>query len=124
MVELIRHAFNKNNLNNLSSIVVDFSNDLEDSIIAQAQYYRSVFGYQPPHSIVINNLLWDKLSSREKEYTIIHETCHLIAWMKFGEKIQEHGNEWKSCMYKAGLSSTPISLLEYRMLENGYVNVF
>lgn len=124
MVELIHHAFYKNNLSNIKNIIVEFSDELENGVIAQAQFYNSFFGYQSSHMIVINNLLWDKLSNREKEYTIIHETCHLIAWMKFGEKIQEHGSEWKSCMHKAGLSNTPISLLEYRMLENGYINVF
>lgn len=45
--------------------------------------------------------LWNKATLLEKENTVKHETCHLIARTKYG-KVQSHGEQWKQTMLRAG----------------------
>ena len=52
--------------------------------------------------IKLSNFLWKKASSYEKLVVITHETCHIIARLKYGPKVR-HGFRWKTLMREMGL---------------------
>lgn len=47
--------------------------------------------------------IWLKATEEQKQDTVKHETCHLVAWVKYGPHIKSHGVEWQQTMIKAGL---------------------
>ena len=51
--------------------------------------------------IRLSAALWGKASQQDKENTVKHETCHLIARAKYG-KVVSHGEQWKQTMLRAG----------------------
>jgi len=42
--------------------------------------------------------LWSRASEVDQYETVIHEACHIIAYYKFGTRIEPHGTEWKQTM--------------------------
>jgi predicted SprT family Zn-dependent metalloprotease len=53
--------------------------------------------------IEISEPLWHRADIQEKKEMFIHETCHIIAYNKFGGHITHHGKEWRECMGRAGI---------------------
>lgn len=51
--------------------------------------------------IRLSSVLWNKATQEQKESTVKHETCHIIAHAKYGD-IKAHGAEWKRTMISAG----------------------
>lgn len=47
-------------------------------------------------------VLWARATIEQKEQVVKHETCHLVAFSKFGPAIKAHGLEWASTMRLAG----------------------
>lgn len=50
--------------------------------------------------IEFSTKIFDLIEPEERRDTIIHETCHLIAWFLYGYEISAHGKEWKRLMVK------------------------
>lgn len=50
--------------------------------------------------IRINVDAWNHMPQEEKEETIVHEVCHIVAWHKY--KCTKHGRHWQSCMLRMG----------------------
>jgi SprT protein len=47
--------------------------------------------------------LWPRASIQDRMETVVHETCHIIVWHKFGLFIAAHGPEWKQAMRNCGI---------------------
>ena len=48
--------------------------------------------------------IWERASNTQRRETIIHETCHIVAWHSYGRAIQPHGPQWKLAMRKCGVA--------------------
>jgi len=54
-------------------------------------------------SIELCRILFQHMTDGEKRKTVIHETCHVVAHIKY-EELAHHGQIWKSLMRKCGYS--------------------
>lgn len=62
------------------------------------------YGGNPPRGIIrIGTRIWERASETERRETIIHETCHIVAFHLHGTEIKPHGTEWKAAMAKCGV---------------------
>lgn len=56
--------------------------------------------------IRLSPLIWSRASEEERRETVMHETCHIVAWHQHGVAIKPHGSEWKQAMRNCGLKPT------------------
>ncbi|WP_013627292.1 SprT family zinc-dependent metalloprotease [Rubinisphaera brasiliensis] len=62
------------------------------------------YGACPPRGLIrISPLIWERATHEQRRETIIHETCHIVAYHLHGLAIKPHGIEWKSAMAKCGV---------------------
>lgn len=86
----IKFACEKNNVSYLKSKISFRFNSRFSSTLAEAIY--------PDKQIIFSSSFWNKSIPKQKKEIIIHETCHIISWEKFGPNIKNHGIEWQKCM--------------------------
>lgn len=53
--------------------------------------------------IRLSPMIWERATSVQRRETIIHETCHIIAWHLHGTLIKPHGSEWRTAMTNCGV---------------------
>jgi SprT protein len=46
--------------------------------------------------------LWDRVDDAKHRNTVVHETCHLLAPIIAGGRVQSHGATWKRLMRQCG----------------------
>jgi predicted SprT family Zn-dependent metalloprotease len=51
--------------------------------------------------IRLSAVLWPKASPAEREEVVVHETCHIIDWLRHGPE-GWHGPEWRNLMMRCG----------------------
>jgi SprT protein len=60
-------------------------------------------------TIRFSTLLWERASEEQRKETVIHETCHIVAyykaWMQKQHILDSHGKEWVTAMKNAGYDS-------------------
>lgn len=65
---------------------------------------RAVFPLNGKPKIILAAKIWARASQKERRETVIHETCHLIAYHEAkGKRIRPHGDEWKALMWRCGV---------------------
>jgi len=60
--------------------------------------------YSRSKRIEISSFFWERATLIQKEETVKHEACHLIAYFLFGPEAIGHGKFFKQCMRKCGLT--------------------
>ncbi|QDU96226.1 SprT family zinc-dependent metalloprotease [Lignipirellula cremea] len=66
----------------------------------------ALIGYNPLLArIRLSPLIWQNASDSERRETVIHETCHIVAWHLHGTKIKPHGVEWRQAMEQCGVEA-------------------
>jgi len=58
--------------------------------------------YYPFSRIRLSKPLFQRAEKQEQVNTVIHETCHLIAYFLFGKNTKPHGKRWQTCMRACG----------------------
>jgi len=53
--------------------------------------------------IRLSPMIWERATSVDRRETIIHETCHIVAWHLHGTAIKPHGSEWQTAMNNCGI---------------------
>ena len=58
------------------------------------------------HTLQFSVPLWPRAEPGERRKTVIHETCHIVAYYEafsVGKKIKPHGPEWQALMRRCGI---------------------
>ncbi len=58
--------------------------------------------------IVLNGVLLAPENERLLAETLCHEAAHIVAHLRYGPRIAEHGPEWQEYMTKAGFQPRPV----------------
>ena len=87
----IRFACDSNEVDELAQVIVvewnpRFTRRLEDAAYSSITYRARIRLSIP---------LWPRATEEDRRETVIHETCHLIAFYKFGQVAAPHGSEWR-----------------------------
>lgn len=53
--------------------------------------------------IRLSGPLWPLMSKEQRYVTIVHEACHLVAWIRSGPAKAPHGFEWRNAMIECGV---------------------
>jgi predicted SprT family Zn-dependent metalloprotease len=77
--------------------------------------------YTQSYFIKFSSPLWERASTKDKKQVVIHEVCHIIASHKHGNDIKDHGNEWATCMVKAGVKPDRCHTVDTTGLTKQYV---
>ncbi len=94
--EWIDFALERNDVGYLSSMIRVRWNRRFVRKFADAGY-----GACPPRGqIRISPFIWERATTEQRRETIIHETCHIVAFHLHGPAIKPHGIEWKAAMAK------------------------
>ncbi len=68
------------------------------------KFADAMFGKSPPRGIIrLSPRIWERATETERRETIIHETCHVVAFHLHGIEIKPHGAEWKEAMANCGV---------------------
>lgn len=99
--EWIDYALDQNDVGYLSNLIRVEWNKRFTRKFAEAAY-----GAMPPRGIIrISPMIWERAAIAQRRETIIHETCHLVAFHLHGTQIKPHGAEWKIAMENCGLEA-------------------
>lgn len=97
--EWIDFALDRNNVGYLSSMIRVRWNKRFTRKFADAAY-----GTCPPRGrIRISPMIWERATPEQRRETIIHETCHVVAYHLHGLAIKPHGVEWRQAMDNCGV---------------------
>ena len=96
----IRFACDCNEVPELAQVVVVEWNPRFTRRLGDAAYSPITYGAR----IRLSLPLWPRASEEDRRETVIHETCHIIAFYKFGGYVVfPHGPEWKEAMRACGV---------------------
>ena len=98
----IRFACERNEVSELAQVVVIEWNRRFTRRLGDAAYRSTTFRAR----IRLSLPLWPRTTEEDRRETVIHETCHLIAFYKFGQVAAPHGTEWKEAMQNCGIQPT------------------
>jgi SprT protein len=96
--EWIRFACDCNGVPELAQVIVVEWNGRFTKRLGDAGYSSVTFRARIRLSIP----LWPRATEEDRRETVIHETCHLIAFYKHGV-VAAHGHEWRLAMKNCGV---------------------
>ena len=97
--EWVEFALERNDVGYLSNMIRVRWNKRFIRKFADASY-----GNCPPRGrIRISPMIWERADPEQRRETVIHETCHIVAYHLHGLAIKPHGIEWKSAMANCGV---------------------
>lgn len=89
-----------------SDCVVDIEwNKRFTSRVGDARYYPETITVPERATVRLSSALWPRMNKDERDSTVIHEACHIVAKRKAargGRYIRPHGPEWKALMRACG----------------------
>jgi SprT protein len=97
----IRLACDSNGVSELAQVIVVEWNSRFTRRLGDAGYSSTTYRARIRLSIP----LWPRAKEQDRRETVIHETCHLITFYKFGQ-VAAHGPEWRLAMRNCGLQPT------------------
>ena len=93
----VRFACESNGVSELAQAIIVEWNPRFTRKMGDARYNQ--FTYLA--KIRLSLPLWPRASQKERQETVIHEACHIIAAYKHGPFIRNHGAEWREAMRTA-----------------------
>lgn len=78
---------------------IEFSDQLDDAL-GQCDLRAG--------KVVLNAVLLLPANEGLLHETLCHEAAHLVAYVRFGSGIAEHGTEWQDYMRRAGFEPRPV----------------